>query len=142
MVHDLRFEVSGLERDYRRDDHPTRELGRQDEFPTACNIAEKRFQNVEPPIMPNIISDLPLPKPAPEIQKRVCGLRVSWLVSIVVVLLVLTGVGAGVLGSKVSSKKDDTYKRERYVLRNGKKRARSMKSYMSGHGQLFWDSHF
>lgn len=144
MVHDLRSDLSGLERDCRQDEHPTRDLGRQDEFPTAYNIAEESFHNADPPIMPNIISDLPLPKPAPKTQKRVCGLRVStfWLVAIVAVLLVLTGVGAGVLGSKISSKKDDTYNRERYVLRNGKKRARSMKSYIVWHGQLFWDSHF
>lgn len=120
MVHDLRSEVSGLERDHRQDDHPTRHLGRQDEFPTAYNIAEESFHNVDPPVTPNTISDLPLPKPAPKIKKHVCGLRVSmfWLVFIVVVLFVLVGVGAGVLGSKISSKKDDTYKRERYVLRN------------------------
>ena len=120
MVHDLRSEVSGPERDHRQDDHTTRHLGRQDEFPTAYNIAEESFHNVDPPVTLNTISDLPLPKPAPKIKKHVCGLRVSmfWLVFIVVVLLVLIGVGAGVLGSKISTKKDDTYKRERCVLRN------------------------
>lgn len=120
MVHDQRSELSGLERDYRQDDHPIRDLGRQDEFPTPYNIAEESFHNVDPPITPNTISNLPLPKPAPKIKKRICGLRVStfWLVFIVVVLLVLIGMGAGVLGSKISSKKDDTSKRERYVLRN------------------------
>lgn len=118
MDHDPRSDLSGLERDCRQDEHPTRYLGRQDEFPTAYNIAEKSVHNMDLPIMPNTISDSPLSKSAPKVQRRVCGFRVStfWHVSIVVVLLVLTGVGAGVLGSKISSKKDDTSEQKRYVL--------------------------
>ena len=147
MAHGPKSEASGLERDYRQDEFPTRYLGQQDEFPTAYNPTAKSSHDVNPPIIPSTISDLPLPKSAPKIQRRVCGLRAStfWLMSTVVILLILAGVGAGVLGSKISSKKEDTVKQERYVLSSRIKEqnpygypiiclksSEMLKSYMSG----------
>ena len=136
MVHSSRSEAPappGLERDCRQDEYPTRDLGLQDEFPTAYNIAVKNFHNADPPVMPNTVSDLPLSKSASKIQKRVCGIRAStfWLVTALVVLLVVAGVVAGVLGSKISSKNNDAVNQERYVHSNRIKKSNIYSIYMN-----------
>lgn len=83
-----------------------------------------------PPTMPNMISVLSLSKSAPKFQRRICGVRVFNVVYRgCFACLVLTGVGAGVLGSKISSKKGDTFAQERFVLNTGIKRARSIHRY-------------
>ena len=118
MLESSKSEAPGLERDCRQDEYPTRDLGLQDEFPTAYNIAVKNFHNADLPVMPNLtVADLPLSKSASKIQKHVCGLRAStfWLVTTLIVLLVVAGVVAGVLGFKISSKNNGAVNPERYV---------------------------
>ena len=93
--------ASGLERDYRQDEFPTR----QDEFPTVYNHSAQTIHHGDPRVISEINSDLTLYKSATKTRSRICGLRKStfWLVVIVVGLLVFTGIGAGVLGSRIAS---------------------------------------
>lgn len=102
------FHASGLERDYRQDEFPTRQdefPARQDEFPTAYSHNGQTLHHEDPQFIPGIKSDLPLHKSTTKSRSRLCGLRKStfWLVAILLVLLVFTGVGAGVLGSRMRS---------------------------------------
>ena len=108
MAQSSTFHASGLERDCRQDEFPTRQdefPTRQDEFPTAYNYNGQTLPYGESSLISEINSSLPLHKPAIKTRNRVCGLRKStfWLVATVVVLLVFVGVGAGVLGSRISS---------------------------------------
>lgn len=111
---------SGLERDSRQDEAPTRYLGRQDEFPTALENRGQHLNHVDLPIKSQAGPDLPLYMPTTETQSRVCGLRVStfWLVATVIVLLVLAGVGMGVLGSRITTETNDSAEQNRCVLRS------------------------
>ena len=106
---------SGLERDCRQDEFPTRYLGGQNDSPTAYNNI------VVQPVMPEKNSNLPSHKSAAENPKRVCGLRIStfWLT---VIFLGLAGVGAGVLGSRITSKKNDSSEPKRCVRSSGLER--------------------
>lgn len=103
MPQDQALDASGLERDCRQDEFPMwqDELpARQDEFPTAYNHSGQNsgqsLHHGDPPVISETHS-------ATKPRSRVCGLRKStlWLVVIVIVLLVFTGIGAGVLGSKI-----------------------------------------
>lgn len=100
---------SGLERDRRQDEAPTRYLGRQDEFPTARDNSGEYLNHVDMPVISQTDPNLPSHISKTETQRHICGLRVSmfWLVATVIVLLILTGVGMGVLGSKITSKRND-----------------------------------
>lgn len=62
--------------------------------------------------------NLPLHKSIPETWSPICGLRVSkfGLVATVIVLLALAGAGMWVLGSRITSKKNDSSEQKRYVL--------------------------
>lgn len=101
---------SGLERDCRQDEAPTRNRGRQDEFPTARDNSGEHLNYVHLPVISQTNSNLPSRMSITETQGHICGLRVStfWLVATVIVLLFLAGVGMGVLGSKIKSKRNDT----------------------------------
>lgn len=100
---------SGLERDRRQDEAPTRSLGRQDEFPTTCDNNGEYLNHVDLPVMSQTDPYLPSHISITETQRHICGLRVSLfrLVATVIVLLFLAGVGMGVLGSKITSKRND-----------------------------------
>lgn len=97
---------SGLERYLRQDEAPMRDLGRQDEFPTA--LVDSPVKSQTGPILPAYTS-------MREPKSRVCGLRVSTfrLVATVIVLLVVAGVGMGVLGSRIISKRNDSTEQKR-----------------------------
>lgn len=100
--------ASGLERDYRQDEFPTRRdefPTRQDEFPTACNHSGQTLHHGDRRIISEVHSDLPLHKSAIKARSRVCGLRISTflLVVTVVVLLLFSGIGAGILDSRAAS---------------------------------------
>lgn len=88
------FDASGLERDCR-----------QDELPTVYSHNDQTLHHENPHVISEINSDLPLHRPATKPPGRLCGLRKStfWLMALLLVLLVFTGVGAGVLGSRMRS---------------------------------------
>lgn len=101
------FHASGLERDYRQDEYPTRQdefPTRQDEFPTAYRPNSQTLNHEDPRALSSEINaKLPLHKPVTKPRGCLCGLRKStfWLVAILLVLLLVIGIGAGVLGSRM-----------------------------------------
>lgn len=109
MAQNPALHASGLERDDRQDEFPTtwqQEFPtRQDEFPTAYNPSGQTLYNGDPRVITEINSDILSHKSATKPRSRVCGLRKStlWLVVIMIVLLVVFGIGAGILGSRINS---------------------------------------
>lgn len=104
--------ASGLERDYRQDEFPTRYLGEQDEFPTAC-------RPTDPSGLPNnFLDQLPIQEtpPAPT-TSQICGFRKSeFLLGILAfVLFVLLVVGGAVMGSLLARKKSHDSEKKRCV---------------------------
>lgn len=94
--------ASGLERDYRRDEFPTRYIGQQDEFPTVrCPTDPSVLSN-------NDLDQLRIPETSPTpIASRICGFRKSefWLGILGFVLFVFIVVEGGVFGSLLAKKK-------------------------------------
>lgn len=112
---------SGLERDTRQDEAPTRYLGTQDEFPTACDNSGQDLNYVDSLVKPQAVQDLPSHMPINETRSHVCGLRVSTflLLAMVIVLLGLAGVGMGVLGSRITSERNNSAEQNRCVRWSG-----------------------
>lgn len=108
---------SGLERDCRQDEFPTRYLSGQNDFPIPNNNIGNSLHYVAQPVISEPDLNLPLRQPTIESPRQVCGLRAStfWLVVTVIFLLILMGVGAGVLGSRITSKKNGSPEQKRYV---------------------------
>lgn len=104
--------ASGLERDCRQDEFPIRAdefpfpTRQDDEFPTAYSPnSGQTFQHEDPQVLSEKTkSNLPLHQLATtKTRRRLCGLRRSTflIVAVLLVLLVFTGIGMGVLGSRL-----------------------------------------
>lgn len=92
---------SGLERDLRQDEFPTR----QDEFPITYSPNGQTLHHEDPRVLSETKSNLPLHQLATKTRGRICGLRKSnfLLVAVLLALLVLTGIGVGVLASRLKN---------------------------------------
>lgn len=99
--------ASGLERDYRQDEFPTRYHGQQDELPTVYRVYSAGANHL--PIGNSDEKSNPV--------SRICGLRKTtfWLCITVILLLVLGTLVGGVLGSMVGSKKKSGSETKRCV---------------------------
>lgn len=108
---------SGLEIDCRQDEFSTRYPSGQNDFLIPNNNIGNSLHHVDQALILETDLNLPLRKLAIETPRQICGLRVStfWLVVTVIVLLVLAGVGAGVLGSRITIKKNHNSEQKRYV---------------------------
>lgn len=102
--------ASGLERDRRQDEFPTRYTGQQDEFPTA-------YRPTSLSVLPiNHVDQLPLQKPPVKPNTgRICGLRKSviWLGILAGFLFVLLVVGGGVLSSLIAKSRGSGFEKEK-----------------------------
>lgn len=97
---------SGLERDCRQDEFPTRLDDfpmRQDEFPTTYSPNGQTLHYQDPRVLSETKSNLSIHQLATKTRGHLCGLRKSifLLVAVLLALLVITGIGMGVLGSRL-----------------------------------------
>ena len=96
--------TSGLERDRRQDQFPTR-YTEQDEFPTACSLPTTIYI-ANPGNIGEVDQPVVIEKPSTKVELRTCGLRkrtaVRFTVFILGLLVVMGVVLAAYLGSKVA----------------------------------------
>lgn len=121
----------GLERDYRQDEFSAR-------YPSGLipnNNIGNSLHHVAQPLISETDLNLPLRKSATENPRQICGLRVStfWRVVTVIVLLILSGVGAAVLGSRSTGRGNNSPERKRYVRCTGIKKQGSYVYYSTQH---------